>query len=305
MGLQMTQLSGIIRYELLMYWRRRSLPVLIGFAIVALIGFTLLAGNSFGTTTPTVRVERDRTDPSVLLVTQRNADGTFTTHRLERDESTTIPEWLIGVDLLALTISLQVIVIVAFATQALLVALLPLLSEVIPLDKQYKVRPLLDALPLGRTTYLGGKLLGAWIGILIGLVIVAVVFGIYSYVRYGAFNPAIYAQVWIFVVIPSALIVSGWAILINAFMGSRRGAVLLGLALIPLVIAIYLNIVATIYQSVLRMPQQATNGHANYQALIDGIFSEIVRSMGIQGFIFLGVALIIWLLARRREAYGA
>jgi len=45
----------------------------------------------------------------------------------------------------------------------LIVLLLPLMvAEIIPLDRQYRVREVIDATPISESLYVAGKLLSVW-----------------------------------------------------------------------------------------------------------------------------------------------
>jgi hypothetical protein len=303
MALQTAQLGGIVRYELLMHWRRRSLPALIGFVIAALIGFTFItSGDSFGATNMIVRVERDPADSTALIVTDRNDAGELSSYRITGEAVSSIPVWLIGMELEAVAITFQIVITVAFATQALLVALLPLMGETIPLDRQYKVRQLLDSTAIGRGLYFGGKLLGSWVGIIAGLLLASILFGVYSRFHYGGLDVSLYAGVWLMIVVPSALVASGWTILLNAFMASRRASVLLGLGLIPLIIILYLEIVMSVYYTIIATPQNAEGAYINYQALVMDLLSRAGGTMALYGLTVLALFVVVWLVARWRDA---
>lgn len=292
---------GITRYELLMHWRRRSLPTIIGFTLVALIAFTLLEGGNLGAENAIVRAERG--ENGTIIVTERDAaTGALRTTTLEGEAAAAVPEWLIGVDTERLGNTFELIILVAFATQALLVALLPLLGEVIPLDRKYKVRELLNALPVGRAAYLGGKVGGAWLGLLIGLPLVALLFGVYAANDTGAIDVELYAQIWLLVVIPSALVVAGWTILINAFSTTRPMAVGVGMALTPLVIIIYFSLVITIFNTLTGQVAGYVDAGVgvNFIGLIDAMITQLARLAALYLATIPVLGAIVWLIARQR-----
>ncbi len=116
-----------------------------------------------------------------------------------------------------------------------LAVLLPIIiSDTIPKDQQYGVRELLDTLPVPHWVYLGGKLLGMWAGVLLGLFAVMVVNGIFYHFTIGALDLRLYIEMWL-VAGAALLVINGsLGVLIPVGQPSRRRAVILMVALFVL-----------------------------------------------------------------------
>jgi hypothetical protein len=298
-AMMFTQITTIARYELLMHWRRRSLPALLGFVFFALIGFSLLSAGSLGAVN---RIVSAIAIADGIQITERDIPtGALRTYTVTGEDAAAFPAWLLGVDLERITITFEVIILVAFSTQALFVALLPILADTIPFDKQVKVRELLDALPIGRAAYLMGKLGGAWIGLLIGLPLIAACFAIYATAEHGALDPTLYILVWLAVVIPGALVASGWTILANTFTGSRRAAVMLGLALIPLVIVFYMSLALDIHYTLIGETAAFTDlAGVDFNGLTTLLISKLAQTTALYLLTVPVLGGIVWLIARQR-----
>jgi len=104
------------------------------------------------------------------------------------------------------------IVIITWSPCIVLGFLLPLaLCDALPLDRQYHVDDLLNSAPLTPPIYLTGKLFG---GILAGwsaLLIAMVISGVVWLLLLGAYNLAIYAEMW--------LIGAGMLVILNGGLG--------------------------------------------------------------------------------------
>lgn len=133
----LAQSLAIARYEFLMLWRQRAAPVLTLSLIALPVFFAFFV---YGETA------RD----SLPLLDQMTP--------AQRQEYAIV-----------VTASLQFFTWAA--TYLILIALTPIMmSELIPKDRQYGVREILDGLPLGPGTYLNGKILGALAVTLSGIV---------------------------------------------------------------------------------------------------------------------------------------
>ena len=132
----------------------------------------------------------------------------------------------------------QALLALRIAAIVLIVLLLPLtLSELIPLDRQYGVRELLNALPLTANLYLAGKLLSVWPLLFIGLVLAALLSGALAWLQNGPYHVGILASFWITGLLPLALFSSLVAVMLSAGQSSRRRAILTGLLAIPVGLA--------------------------------------------------------------------
>ncbi len=123
--------------------------------------------------------------------------------------------------------------LVAFSTTSVLMIVLAvaipiIMAERIPYDREYGVGELLDSLPLGRGTYLTGKLLGTWTGLLLGLASVMLLGGLLNRLLFGPYLVGGYLLSFIRL-LPLALFAAGVSVMLGAGQPNRRRAVLVGL----------------------------------------------------------------------------
>jgi hypothetical protein len=115
-------------------------------------------------------------------------------------------------------------------TMVMIVLVLPLvLAELIPLDRQYRVRELLDAVPLARGVYLAGKVLSAWPVVAIAMALSALSSCALAWIQNGPYHGDVLAAFWMAGLIPLALFVSSMAVLLPGRQPNRRRGVLVGL----------------------------------------------------------------------------
>ena len=107
------------------------------------------------------------------------------------------PDWAQGIDLVVATHTLALINVLIAGMVFYMVGVTLMLGEVIPLDRQFKVRELLDTLPISRAGYLGGKLLSAWAGLLLGIVGVGVISAIVLRLIFGEYDLRVFAALWV------------------------------------------------------------------------------------------------------------
>lgn len=142
----LAQCIAIARYEFLMLWRQRAAPVLT-LSLVALPVFFAFF------------VYGDAANENLSL--------------LDKMSAAQIQEY-------AIFITSTVQFFSWAAAYLILIVLAPLMmSEIIPKDRQYGVREILDALPLGAGTYLNGKMLGGVAVALSGLVAAMIIVTIF------------------------------------------------------------------------------------------------------------------------------
>jgi hypothetical protein len=301
MNLAAAQLGAIIRYETLMHWRRRSLPAIVVFFLVALVGFSMI---SFSNDQMTSNISRVNTVEGGVEVVQIDpSTGAAITTRYTDEQAGMFPAWMRDLDLLPVQNSLKLAFMIGIAMQALLIALMPMLAETIPLDKQVKVRELLDTTPLSPAVYLAGKVFAAWLGLLAGLALVGVAFLLFCTWRYGSFDLALYWRLWVGLVFPNALIAAGFSILLNTLVPSRRTAVLLGIALIPLAILMFSAIGVTLFINLTRVFDPAgAVGQTSYEATINYFVGEMVNGILPFALALAAVWVGMWGLLRARQA---
>jgi hypothetical protein len=114
-------------------------------------------------------------------------------------------------------------------TLVMVTLLLPLmLAELIPLDRQYRVREIVDTLPITWNIYLAGKLLSVWPVVAIGMALSALLSGVLTWMQNGPFHIGVLAAFWITGLIPLALFTVQMSVMLPARQSSRR-AILMGL----------------------------------------------------------------------------
>jgi ABC-type transport system involved in multi-copper enzyme maturation permease subunit len=269
----MTQLWAIVRYEVLMAWRRRSLPILWLLLLVGVVGFSLL-------------IESVNREQPVL---QEGLEQTVA------DANANAPEWAQGIDMAesARTVSLINVLIAGLVFYTVGVTLMS--GETIPLDRQFKVSELLETLPISRTVYLAGKVLGAWAGLLVGTAVVGVIAALAIRLIIGTYDVRVFAALWVGMMVPASLVAAAVSVLLASFVGSRRSAVMIGLIIMPFV---------------LFLMTLAVTAFAGVGALIEPIYAigillppgdaanaEIVNRIRTTLLTYAGVLAFVWALA--------
>jgi hypothetical protein len=269
----MRQISAIVRYELLMAWRRRSLPILWILLLAGVVGFAFIIKNSSGT------------QPVVdSMSTDANA-----------------PAWEQGINVAEATNTFTLITIMIAGMIFYSVTVTLMMGEIIPLDRQFKVRELLDALPLSRTAYLGGKLFSAWAGLLLGIIIVGAISALAFRLILGVYDMRVFLATWVAMLLPSSFVASALSVLAASVFSSRRAAVLAGLVIIPVVLTLVSlgvpsfagigALIQPIYSlGILLVPGEATSLE---------IRNRIVNALGIYAVILISVWTLAWINARR------
>jgi pimeloyl-ACP methyl ester carboxylesterase len=192
-GTKLAQLGAMMRYELLMGWRRGTLraillSVLLFPQVFYLVNYLLgLAGGP-------IAVYLTIWPEAVRL---KGTDAAITAN---------------------------------ITTLVMIILLLPLvLAELIPLDRQYRVREIIDTLPITRNIYLAGKLLSAWPVIVIGMALSALLSGTLAWIQNGPYYIGVLVAFWMTGLIPLALFASQVGVMLPARQSNRRHAVLMGL----------------------------------------------------------------------------
>lgn len=273
----MRQIGAMVRYELLMAWRRRSLVILWILLLAGVIGFALIV---------------------------QNAKGNQPIPAMENGSDANLPTWAQGVDLAvaANTFALVNILIAGMIFYSVGVTLM--MGEIIPLDSQFKVRELLDTLPLSRPAYLGGKLMSAWAGLLLGIVVIGVICALGIRLILGVYDMRVFLALWVAMLLPSSFVASALSLLVSSPFSSRRTSVLMGLLIVPLVL----------FLVAMGVPSFAGIG-----ALIEPVYSlgillapseesaieirnRIVNTLAVYALTLVSIWTFAWINARRRDA---
>jgi hypothetical protein len=228
--MSVNQLYGIIRYELIMHWRRRALPFLLLILLIGMIGFTILVDDAANQ--PMSRRTYGEggviIDEELLpLDVQHNAEDFASLFPGET------PDWLLSINFEQYQNDRSLLLVLGMLLLPLLIGITPIFAETIPLDRQQRIRDLLESLPFSKATYLGGKVFGLWAALALGLLIFALIFGVFSRLLMGDFSLSVYVALWVVMVVPPALIVSAYAVLVASGVRSRRIAALIGALLVP------------------------------------------------------------------------
>jgi pimeloyl-ACP methyl ester carboxylesterase len=190
---KLAQLGAMVRYELLMSWRRGTLRAVL-LSILVFPQMFYLINYVFGSADGPTTVNLTMWPAAVLLM------GT--------DEA----------------------IMANITTLVMIILLLPLmLAELVPLDRQYRVREIVDTLPITRSIYLAGKLLSVWPTIAIGMALSALLSGVLTWTQNGPFHIGVLAAFWITGLIPLALFTAQMSVMLPAGQSSRRRAILMGL----------------------------------------------------------------------------
>lgn len=303
MTLPLNQLRGMIKYELLMGWRRRSLIVTILFLFVGLAVFTLtMQKEPLGAEGGEVLYLDDTVTPATITM-RLYATGEVTTAPADDAILTNIPNWLRNIDLQQANATLKIATVLTLVTALLIIMLLLMSAETIPLDKHYQVSELLNTLPVGRATYLGGKLLAVWVGLLLGLVLCAALYILIAQTRFGAFDLRAYLKLWGVMLLPAAVFASGLSILAASGVATRRASVLIGLALMPAGIFVFVFVILAVFTPLIGR-ENATYTVLSYDGLIDSMVGSIGQTLLIANLGVLALGLVVWGVGRLREGKG-
>jgi hypothetical protein len=219
-NVKLAQLGAMVRYELLMSWRRGTLRTV----LLSVLAF-----------------------PQVMVL----LDYLFAPAAGEQAAAKVAlwPE-------VALLMGTGAAIFANVTTLVMIVLLLPLvLAELIPIDRQYRVREIIDALPITGSHYVAGKLMSVWPVLVGGLTISAALSGAFSWVQSGPYHVGPLVVFWVTGVIPLALFASMMAVMLPAGQSSRRRAILPGMAaaVVSLAACFVLPVGGHLYAAILPM----------------------------------------------------
>lgn len=200
----MNQLGGMIRYEILMQWRRRGVLVMMIVLMVLLGGITLLTANN-GSMEIQLRSALQPMDDEIRVNT-------------------------------ALAVNLLLLTLMAFGVTVPIMT-----TETVPVDHEYRMTDLLNSLPLTRTAYLLGKLLGVWAILLLVLVVCAFIGALLTWALLGSYDVVGYLLLWLLSVVPVTLFTSALGTLLGSTQPSRRRGIFLvaPLSIYPYLVVVY------------------------------------------------------------------
>lgn len=242
----MSKVLAIARYEFLMQWRRRGVIVLFGFLLLSVIGLSLLTGApSVAMMNDGVLQRLERANGESFAITLDPATGEEMSAPLDPRSVSSFADWMTNVEWWRVVNTIYVLTALGIGIQPLLIGLLPIFADVLPNDHVYRVAETVRALPVRTPAYLLGKVLGVWGGILVGSLVVAVLFGLYSLTR--PYDGLTYALMWLAYVVPAGLLGAAISVLLGAFFKRRRTAILISVAAIPVVVLICASLLLTMY----------------------------------------------------------
>jgi hypothetical protein len=283
-----------------MGWRRRSLLVTVLFLFIGLAVFTaLFAKEPLGAEGGEILYVDDTVTPATVTM-RLYSTGEVTTLPADPTVLAGIPHWLRNIDLGQANATLKMATLLAMVTQLLIIMLLLMSAETIPLDKHYRVRELLNTLPVGRATYLGGKVLAVWFGLFVGIVLCALLYIPIALSRFGTFDMSAYLRLWGVMLLPSATFSSGIAIVAAAGVATRRASVLVGLVLIPVGVGIFALVIYAIFAPLVGRGNEIYTS-LTYDGLIGSMLGNIAQTMLFANLVVLVLGIVAWGGARLRE----
>lgn len=290
----------MIKYELLMGWRRRSLLVTSLFLFVGLAVFTAsFAKEPLGAEGgEMLYVDDTVTPPSVTM--RLYETGEITALPADPTVVANIPHWLRNIDLGEANATLKIATLLGLVTQLLVIMLLLMSAETIPLDKHYRVRELLNTLPVGRAIYLGGKVLSVWLGLFVGVVLCALFYIPLAQLRFGTFDMSAYLRLWVVLLLPAAIFSSGISILTALGVATRRASVLVGLALVPVGVGVLAFVLYAIFAPLVGRGNEIYTS-LSYDGLINSMLGNIAQIMLVANLGVVGLGVVAWGVARLRE----
>jgi ABC-type transport system involved in multi-copper enzyme maturation permease subunit len=205
--MRLSQLGGIVRYEILLQWRQRMVVVVMLSAIALPVIMYVLFGQS---------------NADEIQRTWITAGGISTEAALK---VTTRYATLYS------SMSLYMITLL----------ILPIVSaDVIAKDRQHGVREVLDSLPLTTGTYLAGKVLSWGMSVLIGLVIAMSITGAALWLLIGPYHVTAFAAAWLAIGWGIGVVTSTLTLLLAAGQPTRRRAI--GVAVIFAALCLFANV---------------------------------------------------------------
>ncbi len=203
--------------------------------------------------------------------------------------------------------------IIAFSFAPLYTTLLllvpPVVAEMIPKDRQLGVAELFDSTPLSTGAYLGGKLLGMWLSLLMGMLLNFFLTFVAWRWLLGPVLLLPLLETWLFACGTVLLLNGGLAVFLSAGLRQRRWAVLIGLGV---AIASLINLGTSLPHNLFFYLNPARPAFLDYYAL--RVFSQlssllnVTTEMGDVWLTILGglvelvlVGSLAWVWLRRKE----
>ncbi len=281
----LSQIGGMIRYEALMQFRRRTLMIIaIFFAVGMIVVNDSMLRNSLGMLVDVA------IDGEQLTQTVRYPDGRTETRQTPLTADMPFNRWLADADVAMISNSYALLMGFLPGMIVLTMVCLGLLTETIPLDYRHKVDELLHAAPLSKAVFLAGKVLSVWAGLAIFLTLAAVVITLTA-MGYGAVDVGLIARFWFGVALPIAFVASGIAVLLGGLAKTRRTALFIGIAPMPVIVTFGIFLLVRSAMSHLVFTLGGTTVYDSYEAASAGL----ITSYGDAVQMFVIVLGIVWL----------
>ncbi len=273
--MRLTQLGGLIRYEILLQWRQRLLTGV----TLSLIALPFVMYGLFG-----------QTNAAEVQRTWITSGGIATEAALNVTTRYAV---------MYATMSIYVIVLLVLPVVA---------ADVVAKDRHHGVRELVDGLPLTTGTYLAGKLLGWWAAAAIGLLLSMILVGAGLWVLIGPYYLDQFAGAWLVFGWGIGLVNSGLSLLLAAGQPTRRRAIIIGVVFAALCLFANISLLgqSTPLWNFLSPGRHAISIHFMLEALRDQVTVQIAPTSDVLWALLGGVLevavmwTIVWAWSKRR-----
>jgi MFS family permease len=216
MKTRLAQVGAMVRYELLMQWRRRLLLV----AIVGFIGPTLLLNYSFAKAIKELPAFEELSSQDVV-----EAPAWLQAYGVEQ---------ITGDDAHAVQNTITAMATLMVGTMFVLLIGTIMFAEMIPRDRQMGMHQWLNGLPLGKATYLAGKTFSVWVSMTFSLALGAALIAITDWQWLSSFDIEAFLAVWAVAAVPVVLVATGMSIALTSTQPTRRRAAIMAALLTPI-----------------------------------------------------------------------
>lgn len=295
------QTVGITRYEMVMQIRRRGVIALIGFLFVGIVGLSLISSSA--TPVPEIAglpVERLDFVGDEVIATLIEADGGLVTMALPAEDTGSIPRWLTGLPVTQINGTFAVVFTAGISAILVMAGAAMMMADAIAVDHQVRVSEALDALPLHRSAYIVGKVLGAALPLGAGLTLLFAVYAAYARVRFGPYDVWVLTRFWFVALTASGMIVAALAVVVGGLARRRRTALLLGIGLIPALIGLFALLMFSLF-AVIDPSQHPTISQLSFTEVVSSMLASMLLTQIQALLIVVACAAGLWLWLRLRE----
>lgn len=295
------QTVGITRYEMVMQIRRRGVIALVGFLFVGMVGLSLISSNA--TPVPEIAglpVERLEFVGDEVIATLIESDGGLVTMTLPAEDTASIPRWLTGLPVAEINGTFAVVFTAGISAILVMTGAAMMMADAIAVDHQVRVSEALAVLPLHRSAYIVGKVLGAALPLGAGLTLLYAVYAAYARVRFGPYDLWVLTRFWFIVLTSSGMIVAALAVVVGGLARRRRTALLLGIGLIPGLIGLFALLMFSLF-AVIDPSQQPTIRQLSFTEVVSSMLTGMMLTQIQALLIVIACAAGLWLWLRLRE----